>query len=226
MTFKVLRAHAIYSLKPTVFADVPVFDLVDAVNQRYNFRQIPPNNELLTPPPNQPTNFVWGKAKIGDRSITIDLLQVQNFPALAMTVGVVTKTSTDDSDLVLDDLAKLMTERFGIETTPILPTSYQSQLEVAFHSAVNEHFRFSGPIGKAITEYVKSYGFPACPTYIPTMFGMYFDTSKPTTPPTFSTSFTIERRVGVSFEENKYYSQAPLRTKDHEALLSLWESLL
>lgn len=222
----VLRAQSIGTLRPNIFASVPIFDLVEGLQERYSFKQIPTTQELVNPLSNQPANFIWAKKKIGDRTVTVESLQVQNFPNLATTAGVITRTSTDDAELVLNDLSQWVHAQFNLDVTPVFPRTFQSQLELTMEGDLQNHFSFLRPIGKILAEIIKDYGFSACPTYEPYGFNMYFDNTKATTPPTLATAFSLERRVGAAFEENKYFSQAPLRTQDHEEVLRRLERVL
>src|SRR5579863_5432500 len=111
--FTVARAQSIYSLAPSIFATLPVVELVEALKAKYQFRHSPTIQEVLNPQLNQATNFAWGKADLGNsRNVTIEMLSVQNFVNVATTISVITRTSTDDSDAVLADLAKWVSRDF------------------------------------------------------------------------------------------------------------------
>lgn len=56
-------------------------------------------------------------------------------------------------------------------------------------------------------------------------FGLSFHTDQETMPPLRPGPFRLERRVGVDFKFNQYYSVAPLRTQDHIALIESLERL-
>ncbi len=222
----VLRAQSVVSLRANVFGNVPVFDLVDAVKERYGFRVTPSTEDLLNPQPNKPATFVAGKFRAKTRSITIENLQVLNFPPISTSVSAITRTSTDDSDLLLTDLETWVSAEFGIDCTNVFPRTYQSHLEVIITGSLAERLFVFKSLGDAITNLLKSYGFSSCPTFEPIGMSMYFDTTKQTAPPTLATPFTFERRAAAGYEENKYFSQAPLRTDDHIAVLTQLEQVL
>jgi len=222
----IARAQSVYAMPPSIFATVPVFDLVDGLKARYGFRHIPTGQELINPPPNQPTNFLWGKCHIGGRTITVESLQVQNYAALATSVSVTTRTSTDDSDLVLADLQQWVVADFKVNAKQVFPANYVSQLEFIVDRPISEQLMILKPLAELVTGLVRGYGFTACPDYEPSSFILFFDNSKFTNPPTFAGSFLVDRRAGAGYEENRYYSQAPLRTADHIALLNELEKLL
>ena len=222
----VARAQSVYALAPNIFATVPVFDLVDALKAKYNFRHVPTGPELINAAANQPATFLWGKRELNGRSVTVESLQVQNFTNFATTVTVVTRTSTDDSDAVLSDLAEWIQSTFAVNAKPIFPINYLSHLEFELENSVAQKLSFFNPISDRITEHVKSYGFTACPPYQPTAVYLYFDNGILTNPPTLALPFSIDRRAGVPFEENKYFSQAPLKTHDHISVLTELDRLL
>jgi hypothetical protein len=222
----IARAQATYALPPNIFSTIPVFDLVDALKAKYNFRHSPTGPELLNAVANQPATFLWGKREIEGRTVTVESLQVQNFAGFATTVTVVTRTSTDDCEAVLEDLAEWVRTNFSVSTKPSYPTNFVSQLECVLDGSLAKRLDFFNPIGDRITAYAKSYGFTACPPYEATAAYLYFDNSKLTNPPTLTLAFSIDRRAGVPFEENKYFAQAPLKTRDHIALLRELEKLL
>lgn len=222
----VIRAQSILALPASVFATVPIFELVDGLKARYDFRHTPTGQELINPPINQPANFLWGKCKIKDRALTIESLQVQNFAGLSTTVSVTTRTNTDDSDAILADLAQWVFANFAVNTRPVFPMNYVSQLEFLLDRSISQRLTMLKPLAGLITKFVRGYGFTACPDYEPSAVYLFFDNSKLTNPPTFAGSFLIDRRAGVPYQENRYYSQAPLKTADHVAALVELEGVL
>jgi hypothetical protein len=222
----VLRAQATDALKPNFFSTVQVFELVEALQSEYNFRQIPSNQELLNPPDNKAATFIWSKKEIDRRVITIDSLQVQNFPNLTTIVGVTTRSSTDDAEAVLKHLAQWIETTFRLEATPLFPRSFQSQLELELNADIFGRFTAIDSIGKMIGEIVRSYGFTGSQNFLLSGITLNFDTSKITSPPTLAVPFTFERRANFAFDSKRCYSQAPLKTGDHEETLRLIEEIL
>jgi len=222
----VARAQSVYALPPSIFATVPIFDLVDGLKARYGFRHTPTGQELINPPVNQPVNFLWGKSQLAGKVITIESLQVQNFAGLATTVSVTTRTSTDDSDVVLRDMAQWLSSDFLVNVRQVFPTNYISQLEFILDRPIAEQLKLLKPLAGFITRLVRGYGFTACPDFEPSAVYLFFDNSKLTYPPTFATSFLVDRRAGAPYEENRYYSQAPLKTQDHISALYELEKAL
>lgn len=222
----VARAQSVESLPANFFAATRVFDLVDAVRDRYEFRNVPTAQELLSPQPNQPVNFIWGKREIGGRSITVESLQILNYATIATSVTVVTRASTDDSDLVVEDLKNWVESTFRLEPTAIFPRSYLSQLEFILESSIPGRLEFLKSTADSITSFIKSYGFKSCPNYEPTALFFFFDNTKLTNPPTLAGAFSVDRRGGAPYEQNRFFSQAPLKTQHHIAVLQEFERAL
>ncbi|MFZ0887484.1 MAG: hypothetical protein WA005_03460 [Candidatus Binataceae bacterium] len=222
-----IRAQAVYSLAASVFATVPIFDLADRLKARYSFRHTPTGQELVNPPPNQPLNFLWGQCNLPDReAVAIESLQVQNYAQLATGVSVITRTSTDDSDAVLKDLREWVAGSFSVNVKPVFPTYYLSQLEFILDRPIAEQLKMLMPLSELVTRLVRGYGFTACPAWEPSAVYLFFDNSRLTTPPTFAQAFIVDRRAGASYDENRYYSQAPLKTSDHKRALEELERAL
>ncbi len=222
----VARAQSVHALAPNIFATVPVLDLADAVKAKYRFRTAPNAQELLNPQPSQQATFSWGKADIDGHAITIESLQILNWAGYATFVTVITRTSTDDCDSVLDHLAGWIAADFKLRTKGVHPRNYVSQLEFILNAPLQRRLDMFDRVGDLITERVRDYGFIACPEYIPTALFFHFDTSKTTNPPTLAVNFSVDRRSGVPFEENRYFSQAPLKTRDHIDALRELERVL
>jgi hypothetical protein len=73
---------------------------------------------------------------------------------------------------------------------------------------------------------VKVYGLKECPAYEFGGFSMNIDVIKSEDLKPMPQPFAIERRVGSTYDEKKYFSQAPLRTQDHQAVLEQIEQIL
>jgi hypothetical protein len=221
------RAQTIYSLPASFFATSPIFDLADKVKEYYQFRTMPSAQELANTQSSQPSIFLGGRmVTVTGRIISIDQLQITNFVGTSTAVSVVTRHSTDDSDLVVDDLIRLVREDFELRPTEIFPRQYTSQLEFALENSLAKRLDFLEPVTKLITGYVRSYGFTACPDYEPSAISFFFDNSRMTNPLTLSGGFAIDRRAGVPYAENRFYSQAFLKTEHHVAALEELEKAL
>ena len=107
-----------------------------------------------------------------------------------------------------------------------MPRAYFHQVEFVLPKPLSQHFGELQLIGAAISAFVNGYGVENCPLYEFGGFSMNFDLVKFFDLQPMPQPFAIERRVGSKYEENKYFSQAPLRTQDHRAILEQIEQLL
>ncbi len=216
----VLRAASFRSLGPRLFDPVVLAELVEALTMRYDFSQVPTLGEA----DEQSAKFGYGKIKRGNSLILIEQLLISYRGPAVTSVAASTHTSTDDSDFFLDDALRWISEKYHLDITPSFPPAYHSTLEVVFNEAISRRFQELRPIGQQITDLVKSYGQQNCPEFELEGLSMHFEL-KPTLLPS-PLAFLVQRRVGSRYAENKYFSQAPLRTGDHKAVLGQFEKIL
>jgi hypothetical protein len=216
-SFKVLRAAAFRGLKPRLFDAVIPLELIEAVKNKYGFTK--------APGPNEPLDFQLGKLPEGNRVITVEQF-VLTFLTQVTSLGAATRTSTDDADFFLEHLIEWASKEFSLDSTRPFPPAYHSQVEFSFDKPLSSRFEEVRGIGRAITNIVKGYGLKQCPEFEFGGFSMHFDPDEPALPKPVPTPFAIERRVGSPYEENKYFSQAPLKTQDHKAILEQLEKIL
>lgn len=132
-----------------------------------------------------------------------------------------TRSSTDDSEKVLKDIIDLAYEAFGATIRPARQT-FASQL--VFRSDM--HLVALNPVLPKIADVLTqqtSADMKHLFTYEPTAVLFNVDTAQAKTPPAM---LSIERRVDVPFDENTYFSQAPLRTAEHFEILEAFEAAL
>ena len=134
-----------------------------------------------------------------------------------------TRSSTDDSEKLLHECLSWASNKFGFKyhASMIKRKAYVSQL--IFNSDAPIFSALSMPLSKlaqGVTYAIeKSYGEKI--NYEPFSFSIHLDqTTRQLSP----AAFTLSRRVGVPFAENKYFSEAPLPTRVHEELLRAFES--
>jgi hypothetical protein len=132
--------------------------------------------------------------------------------------------NTDDAEIVLDDLIGWAIEKFGVrEPRTRLPKTFVSSVVVEFDadldraltafdelrrgfaSVINEKYRMDLEINAS------RIALAADPTRLP---------------PQTRFEFTIERRGGRPFSENRYFSSATLPTRSHLDLLAAFERRL
>ncbi len=219
-SFSVIRASAFRALKPWLFDKIIPLELISAVKQQYQF--LKPDVAAS----NAPIDFQAGKFEYDGKVTSIEQFVVAYVGNRATSLGASTRISSDASESFLEKVIEWAAREYGLDTKEVLPRAYFSQVEFVLSKPLSEHFAKLGEMGGAITSFVQSYGLKDCPLYEFGGFSMHFDLVenddlKPNPQP-----FAIERRVGSSYEERKYFSQAPLRTQDHKAILERLERLL
>lgn len=218
------RAAASRFLKSGPLKPYSPVELVEALIERYNFNEVPPAHQLAQVQPIYPERFVYGKMEIEDRILRVEEFLVTHVDPKTILMSATTRSSTDDSDLFLDDFLKWAQTKLSFEVSPAAPAVYQSQLEVVLERPFGQGFEEFRALGNAITELIRGYGFADCPVFEMSGFTMHFDDSDTHDP--ISRAFVLERRSGVPYSEERYFSQAPLRTSDHERILSEFERII
>lgn len=211
MRATVLVASTIASLRPRLFDATSAFEIVDAVAERYHFKGLPTPEQLSS----GPANLRFGSFERDGKRITIEQFLVTYVDIRATSIGVVTKTSTDDTQYFLNDLFDWASEAFGIDITRIYPDYFHSILELTFSETLNS-FREFHSVGEKITSFLTTYGIKT-PGYQVTGVNLHVDPTIQVTPNLLP--FTFERRAGAAFDDNRYFSQAPLKTDDHKKVL-------
>lgn len=132
-----------------------------------------------------------------------------------------TRSSTEDSEKVLRDILDLAKEAFGAVIEPIRHTFtsqliFRSEIQLA---ALNP---ILPKIARRLTERVSAdlkHPF----TVEPSAILLNVDTSQTKIAPAI---FSIERRAEIPFAEKTYFSNAPVRTGEHIALIEGFENSL
>jgi hypothetical protein len=192
-------------------------ELAEKLAKEYGFVGLPRPEQFL---PNVETGaeFQHGRALIGTKTVVIDKLTV-------FRDGIVidTSSSTDDCDLLLVHLLRWAeTASVNIELTG--PRTYVSQVIVRLESALDILSSVSALVSDRIGSLLPQYGINA-PKYALNAINWLFDQIERTTG-TKPGPFVIERRADTPFVENLYFSQAPLKTRDHLALITAIETQL
>jgi hypothetical protein len=220
MNKTVLTASTLRSYKPRLFDTASPFGLLEAVKEKYEFKSAP-TLEYVAANAQGPFNFLYGKFPHEGRTIIIEQFLVTYVGVAATTIGATTKTNTNDSDAFLNDLETLA-KMEKVDTSTVAPDYHHSILEVTFSRSVSGYFgQLQGTIEK-LTQRVRAAGFDVS-NFEVSGFSLQTDISQQRRH--IIGAFSIERRAGVPFSENKYFSQAPLRTAEHEELLRELESL-
>lgn len=203
------------SIRPPLYKP----DLVRKIQDQYGFVSAPTTaQDFLPADPTDPLVFTHGKLIVDGRTIVIDKLSVF---AQALAVA---SASTEDADLFLEDILKWSPTPLGPVFSEISPRRvYINQLELTLDTPL-EHccsmaFQFGQTLSGLFEAYGYEQGFPRFQVY---SLGMTPDPALLR----LACEFRIERRVGVPYESNVYFAQAPLRTADHIKMLEEFERIL
>jgi hypothetical protein len=212
----VLQAMALRFFVPSApYGYLP--ETIQKIKARYGFAGAPTTiEELLPKDPNQGNLFRLGRHKINGRETTINELYLYH-----LGLAVSTNSSTDDSDLVLDDFLEWATSEFNIVFREHGKRTYTSQLEIQLDYPLPEYVPQLTAIGLSVPHYLSEFWLSRPPYEVSSItFG--FDPA--TQQPALGT-FRIERRQSIAYSANLYYSEAPTTTKGHIALLEAFEDL-
>ncbi len=138
--------------------------------------------------------------------------------------GLIAETwaSTEKSDAFLEELLRSAATRYGLAYTPSLirDRQYVSEVNVRLDNALSN-------LNPKIMRFCKTINGLFIRHHLPQfeLTGMIF------APDTSATSYKppgllIERKTGVPFAENRFWSKSPFTTKDHLLALEEFENLL
>jgi len=135
-----------------------------------------------------------------------------------------TRSSTDDTDLFLNDVLESASKEFNLSYRPGLVRKklYASEVNVRCDHPLSN----LNPKLKAISDKLSTLVTTALPPLPPLVFdfsaiSFWAELLTPT-----PVAFRFERKQNSSFSENRYYSSAPLQTPVHLSLLEELESIL
>ena len=186
-----------------------------AIGERYHFTKYPKEDKDFIGIGNSPKDgaeFVGGTF----RDLVVGLTVFDD--------GIVaeTRSSTDDTDTFVEDLLQWLVIQFGFvyERGTVGSKSYVSQLLVTTDRSVAA----LNPKLAGFAEKLASLTSTENNSVVYEPGGIIFrsDPANKISP----SFFTFDRRAGVPFRENKYFSQAPLRTQVHLDMLSELENIL
>jgi hypothetical protein len=178
--------------------------------ERYSFTKVPQTPEEM--------DFQKGAHYLAGRFEEIAIDQITLYHN-----GLVidTRSSTDNSERILQDILALARERSGVSIAPTkkYPLSqiiFRSDLKLALLNPILQ------PIADRLSSRTSSYlNHPVL--FEPTAVLLGPDVSQIKNAPSV---FSIERRTDAAFKENTYFSSAPLPTSEHLKLIEEVESSL
>ena len=192
-------------------------DLVQRLKEKYQFLKVPERFEELYPSAPVPVSFQGGRFRIDKREVGIAMLQF--IPGMML---VDTQSSTDDADSIIDDYIATANAPRPETITVTGPSYYVSQIEFSMEKPPDPSPRFTDA-ARMMDRFLADYG-TKLPMYGP--WGVTLNVDAKNLGVMAPAFFNLERRVGFSFEQKVFFSQAPLRTKDHLIVLEKLDSII
>jgi hypothetical protein len=154
---------------------------------------------------------------------TVTSLRVEIAPDFA-NINIIALT-TDDGDQIANAIVEVLEQEFGFKDLKKASRIYASNLVFQFERGLEHYLEILTKIQKAIAPAMRaSVGVELDPMFERLTFA--FDPLALPSSKVQAAGFIIERRAGVPYSENRYFSGAPIRTQDHIRLLEQIEKLL
>jgi hypothetical protein len=193
--------------------------IVEGIASRYNFRGFPPPNISRDESAKSGIKFENGLFTVDGKLITI-----ADFTAYSDGI-VVSSTTTEGASAFIDDLLPYLRETFGFR-------EFISKVQRTFISQVV--VEFDRPLSGLLATYDKIAALISAqtgPTYgLSAQMGfarLDFEFDKASNHLRYIIPrFFIERRPGVPFSQERYFSSAPMHTRGHLGLLEQIEKMV
>jgi hypothetical protein len=132
--------------------------------------------------------------------------------------------NTNDSDVIVNDVASLARDDFGFrEPITHFPRAYVSSVIVELDHSIDDYLSMIEGLRDDFSSLVKDhYG----KTNLIETTRLTIAADPMTLPPHTNFNFSIERRAGVPFSQNRYFSAASLSTAAHLDLLRRFDERL
>jgi len=211
-TGKISQVFVADEIKPIAGTYPP--ELIRLISERYGFSSSPSVAELAA----GKVPFKHGRLIAGNRKINVQSLSLHNDGL------VIAASNTDDAEFVLQDALAWGAEKFGFREPQTPPQTF-----IENHAVVE----FSGSPKSAINTFEKIrvlYEKLLEATYnrkIKAHFSrLGIGADQTEISPLMRPDFGIERRIGMPYSADRYFSVAPLRTDAHWDLLQAFDELI
>jgi hypothetical protein len=188
-------------------------EVVAGLVERYGFMKYPTKPEDFDE--NKGIEFIGGRS--GKRVI-------EKLVILSSGIYLDTGIDTAASEDIWFELMEWAVGTLGVSFTPEIVTrrAYVSSLVFRTDVPMLALHPMCAEIGRIATEQVEK-NFGRTLNYEPAGISIAFDQ---TLAKIGTAAFTVQRREGVPFDENRYFSAAPVKTDIHIELLQMWESAI
>lgn len=195
----------------------PLTDVVNSIRSTYQFTVYPIFNPAGIP---ETFTFANGRFLDGDKTFAIGQLVMAPNADIAVTI------STEQAERVLEHLMDLLDTNFGYRLRQAkIVKSFLSNIVVTFDRGLEEYIRQF----EHMADIINRFRLPERREFAIKRLA-FGDSPEPVTGVDIMAmiergDFTIERRAGRPFGENRYFSSAPLRTQDHIRVLEQIEAV-
>jgi hypothetical protein len=191
-------------------------DLINFVGGLYNFSvkpQIPPAMAGQVFPV---LLFQAGKALIADSAYPINQI------AVVQNGDIVTASSTEVADLILDDYVSKLDSGLGykIAASKHSKKMYVSNMVVQFDRPIERPDSLISKIGNLLNQKIPRPDKPFNLKRLAFGAGDFMAMQLPTIEAIENADFIIERRAAADYSENIYFSSAPVTTNEHLKILA------
>ena len=197
---------------------LPISKAVYSIGDRYGFLQLPNLSKPISELDQEGYQFTGGTFVRGNENFTISEFTVYND-------GIsISSCNTDTSELFFVDLMSWAREEFEFRPFVREPMKiYRSHITVRFDQPLSKMIKGFDKFSNALSTALEMHTEFSMPVDL-IRIGMGVDQSKvgKLSPPPFS----LERRIGISFDEEWYFSEAPFPSKTHIKLLEELESAI
>lgn len=188
-------------------------DVIKAVVERYRFQSYPSTFDEMMSDPKKFNIGEWNGVQIEDLSAYNDGLIVGG------------RCRTDVLEGMLEDLMGIMESQFHTRRIPSPNDGrfFESGVVVRFDQRILSKLDFLSVVHEDIETFLSGYGLGPF-EYAPS--GLISDSDPSKIVGRRPLPFSLARRVSVPYEENLWFSGAPLKTDDHIALLENVEAVM
>jgi hypothetical protein len=210
----VIRGTAIHFQAMESPVDLFITDVVDELRRRYRFLEVPSRADEIGA--DKVLRFGLGRFE----AATIEKLEVYDTGLVAR--GAV---ETEVLDRFLEDVSGWASGTQHVKIDPSQPVArgYLSTLEVTPTLDLSKWTKGLDAFREMLSTMVAAQGFSIEPYE---MVSMAMQSDKEKAHPLHPGRFVLERRAGRPFDDNVFFSEAPVATSDHKKLLDLLETLL
>lgn len=181
--------------------------------EKYHFSAYPKN--LLDLSPEKTLTFKAGSFVNSKAENVLISLTIFNNGLSAETIS-----STDDSDEFLQQAAGEISKNFGMTVPPSVARGYVSQLEIESKISLSG----ANPTLAKLIDLLSASVSPADGKPRKYDFGVLQFWTEDTNPATSPAYFRFERKIGLPFSSNRYFSQSALKTHEHLEFLKAFEN--